>query len=167
MTYVFKDAEHVKTSIRALFAKFPELEGDEDFRIDVLEGETDLYSIVSKAVSERAEASTFASAIKERENDLASRRARYEQRADAFKSLIKDLMNVAQVEKITLPEATISTLKGRASVEVEDIDALPQGYFKVEKKADKTAIKAAIDAGEAIPGASIVTGEPSITIRVK
>ena len=39
MTYVFKDAEHVKTSIRALFAKFPELEGDEDFRIDVLEGE--------------------------------------------------------------------------------------------------------------------------------
>ena len=167
MTYVFKDAEFVKTAMRSILAKYPEIEFDLDLRLDMLEGETDLYSIVSKAVSERAEASTFASAIKERETDLASRRARYEQRADAFKSLIKDLTNVAQVDKITLPEATISTLKGRASVEVDDIDALPQGFFKVEKKADKTAIKAAIDAGETIPGAGIIVGEPSITIRVK
>jgi len=167
MTYVFKDAEQVKTSIRALFAKFPELEVDEDFRIDVLEGETDLYAIVSKAINERAEAGTFAEAIKARETDLAARRARYEQRADAFRSLIKDLMNIAQVDKITLPEATISTVKARTSVDVFDVDALPQGYFQIERKADKTAIKAALEAGAELPGALLKTGEPTISIRVK
>ncbi len=167
MTYVFKDAETVKTAIRAMFARFPELQDDEEFRADVLEGETDLHSIVAKAINERAEASTFAAAIKQRETDLAARRDRYEQKADAFKSLIKDLMETAQVDKITLPEATISTVKGRTSVDVTDIEALPQGYFKVERKADKTAIKAAIEAGNTIPGAELTTGEPTISIRVK
>lgn len=167
MTYVFKDAETVKTAIRALFAKFPELEGDDDFRIDVLEGETDLHQIVAKAVNERSEAATMADAIKMRESDLLARRARYEQKADAFKSLIRELMQTAMVDKITLPEATISTVKPRTSVDILDVDALPQGYFKIERKADKTAIKTAIESGEAIPGAALVTGEPSITIRVK
>ena len=167
MSYIFKDAETVKTAIRALFAKFPELEGDDDFRLDVLEGETDLHQIVSKAVSERSEAATLAEAIKLRESDLSARRARYERKADAFKSLIRDLMQTAMVDKITLVEATISTVKPRTSVDVLDVDALPQGFFKIERKADKTAIKAAIESGDAIPGAALVTGEPSITIRVK
>jgi len=167
MTYVFKDAETVKTAIRALFAKFPELEGDDDFRVDVLEGETDLHHIVAKAVTERAEVATMAEAIKARETDLAARRGRYEQKADAYRSLIRDLMQTAMVDKITLVEATISTVKARTSVDVMDVDALPQGYFRVERKADKTAIKTALEQGEAIPGAALVTGEPSITIRVK
>lgn len=167
MTYIFKDAEFVKTAMRSILAKYPEIEFDMDLRLDMLEGETDLFVVVSQAVKERAEAIAFEKAIDGMIDDLSLRAVRYKDKAEGLKSLIQMLMAEANVKKITLPEATISTVKPRTSVDVLDVDALPQGYFKTERKADKAAIKAAIETGELIPGAALVTGEPSITIRVK
>lgn len=167
MTYIFKDADIVKTAMRAILAKYPETEFDMDLRLDMMEGETDLFVVVAAAVKARAEAIAFSRAIGDMIKDLSIRACRYDDKADGLKSLIQMLMAEANVDKITLPEATISTVKPRTSVDVLDLEALPQGYFKTIRHADKTAIKAAIESGETIPGAALVTGEPSITIRVK
>ncbi len=77
------------------------------------------------------------------------------------------MMQYASQDKVTLTEATLSITKPRTSVCVEDANQLPQGYYQTERVADKKAIKAAIDAGETIPGASLKTGEAGLTIRVK
>jgi hypothetical protein len=106
-------------------------------------------------------------AIKARIADLSERAARYGRRADAMKALIKSVMGAAGLDRLELPEATLSIAKPRASVDVTDLDALPQGYFRLKKEADKTAIKKAIETGEEIPGAVLVLGDESLIVRTK
>jgi hypothetical protein len=109
----------------------------------------------------------MADAIKARETDLRDRRARFERKAEAMRSLALGLMEAADLPKRILPDATLTITAGRQSVDVIDVNELPQGYFQTERKADKTAIKKAFDMGETIPGAAIVTGNPTLTIRTK
>lgn len=165
--YLQLDAAAVGRHIDALLITYPELVEDEALRADMIEGETDLARVVSRALDHRQEAETMAEAIKSRETDLGERRGRYERRSEAMKSLIKSLMITAGQDKLTLPEATISLTKARETVSIIDIDALPQGTFTTVRQPDKKAIKSSIDAGADVPGAALVVGEPGLTVRTK
>lgn len=167
MTYIQADVATVKAMITNLMTAYPDLAEDGDLRADMLEGETDLHRIVERCLGERLDADSLAKSIKEREADLSERRKRFERKAEAMKRLIKEMMEVADLDKITLPEATLSITSPRTSVNVVDLEALPQGYFKLSRIADKTAIKTALEAGEQIPGAELALGEPGLTIRTK
>ena len=109
----------------------------------------------------------MAEAIKERTGALNDRKARFERRAEASRALIRTLMMQAGVDKIPLPEATISLSKGRASVDVIDVNELPQGFYSTERKPDKKAIQSALEAGEQVPGAVMANGKTSLMIRTK
>jgi DNA repair exonuclease SbcCD ATPase subunit len=166
-SFVFKDAQAVRTQILALIVAYPELEEDATLLADSLEGETDLHRVLEKLLGERREAETMASAIKEREGDMQERRKRFERKSAGVKKIILQLMEAAHQEKITLPEATLSITKPRVSVDVTDLDALPQGFFKTERKALTAEIKTALESGNAIPGAQLVMGDVGLTVRVK
>lgn len=167
MKYLQADASAVKAHIAKLLNDYPELQDDETFRVDVIEGETDMHKIIERCLSQRQDALTMADAIKIRETDLAERRKRFERKSDAMKAIIQDMMEAAHIDKLPLPEATLSITKPRESVNVTDLDALPQGYFKMTRSADKAAIKAALMSGDEIPGAELQTGNPGMTIRSK
>lgn len=166
-SFLFKDAQFVRTQIQALIAAYPELEEDATLLADSVEGETDLYRILEKLLNERREAETMATAVKEREGDLSERRKRYERKADGVKKIMLQLMEAAQQDKVTLTEATLSITKPRESVEVTDLDAIPQGFFKTERNALSKEIMAALKAGEKIPGAEIRIGEAGLMVRTK
>jgi hypothetical protein len=165
--FLFNDAQAVRAQINGLLAKHPEMAEDVELLADMIEGETDLLKILDKAVSARQEAVTLAEAIKGRETELSERRKRMERQADVIKQTIQTLMEVAGQEKITLPEATLSITKARTSVNVTDVEALPQGFFKTERKALSKEIKTALEAGERIPGAELVMGDCGLMIRTK
>ena len=57
--------------------------------------------------------------------------------------------------------------KGVQSVKILNADNIPAEYIetKVEQVPDKTAIKAALKAGEKLDGAELVTGESSLIIK--
>lgn len=166
--YIALDADEVARQVERLFTEYhDEVADDEALRQDLLEGETGFYEIIDKVLDHRQEALGMASMTKERATGMKLRIDRYESRAEAMTKLIMNLMEVAGVERVERPEATISRTKGRDSVEITDLEAIPQGYAKFEKKPDKTAIKASIDAGADIPGAAVKKGEPSITVRTK
>jgi hypothetical protein len=165
--FIAIDADTVRTQVLRLREQYPELAEDDDLALDMFEGETDLLKVVARAVNERAEAETIASAIKERQSALADRRARYERKGEAMRAIIQSLMEATGQEKITLPEATVTVTSPRVSVNVTDLDALPQGFYRTRKEADKTALKAALMAGEEIPGAEMQFGEPGLTIRTR
>jgi hypothetical protein len=52
-------------------------------------------------------------------------------------------------------------------VEVINADEVPSQLCKTTVTPDKAAIKKQLEAGEAVPGAALVMGAPSISIRVK
>jgi hypothetical protein len=165
--YLALDAQTIERQINALMEAYPELAEDEALRADMIEGETDLLSVMTRALDHQQEAASMVDAMKSRRSDLSERISRYERRSDAMRTLMLNLMSAADQPKITLPEATISMTKGRDAVEIIDINALPQGFYSLERKADRTAIGAALKAGEAIPGAALRTGDATLTVRTK
>lgn len=167
MNAPFLQAGFVRAEIDKLLSAYPELAEDETLRLDMIEGETDFNRVMSKTVEARAEKMAIADAIKTRMADLAERKARFERSADAMKSLAHSLMEAAGVDKVTLPEATVFVTKPRTSVNIINVEDLPQGYFRIKREADKTAIKSALEQGEHIPGAELALGDEGLTIRTK
>lgn len=166
-TYLYLDASATKAEIAKLLADYPELTDDETLRADLIEGETNAHKIIERALSEKLDADAMATAIKERVTDLTERRGRFERKAEAMKALIKSIMQSADLDKLQLTEATLSIAKPRTSVNVTDLEALPQGYFRLKREADKAAIKSALEQGGSIPGAELTLGSPSLTVRTK
>lgn len=161
------DAASVKSIVADLKAKYPELEEDSGLFADVLEGETNLFELIDQALDLKLDADEMADAIKARVDGLQVRRKRFEDKSDAMKSIIQQLMAVANQRKITRPVATISLTAARTNTVVSDVAELPQGFFKLERKADIQAITAALSAGETVPGAATVTGKQGLMIRTK
>lgn len=165
--YIALDVKQLEREIGALLDAYPELADDDELRADMLEGSTDLERIASRIVRRRTLAVAGVVGIKVVEADLKERRARFERQEEAMKALLKRVLTLAGADKLTLPEATVSITKPRESVDVQDVGALPQGYFNTIRQADKKAIGDALKAGEAIPGAALTVGEAGLTIRSK
>jgi hypothetical protein len=58
----------------------------------------------------------------------------------------------------------VSVSPGRVSLALADDFTAPQGYARTRIEPDKAAIKAALEAGETMPGASLVTGKPIVKV---
>lgn len=165
--YLFLDANFTKAEIAKLLETYPELAEDEQLRVDAIEGETDAYKILEKALDEKHDAEATMEGIGIRMQHLQERAGRFMRKSEAMKALIKAIMQAAKLDKVQLPEATLSITKPRNSVSIEDVDALPQGYFRLKREADKAAIKSALEQGNEIPGAILQTGTPGLTVRTK
>lgn len=167
MTNLLASASFLRAEIAAILARYPELEDDDEWRLAVLENETDLHRIIERALDEKLDADEMTEAIKARVASLSERGRRFARKSDAMRDLIKSVMRAAALPKVMLPEATLSVTAGRTSVNVSNVEELPQGYFSTVRKADTQAIKAALERGETIPGAELVTGDAGLTIRTK
>lgn len=163
--YLAYDVTVLEREFADLVAAYPELAEDDELRADTIEGETDAYRVLGKIVAIERDANTMLLAIGERAKDLAARKDRYTRRKDAMRALLLRLLKAADLNKVSLPEATVSVGKGRAGVEIVDESLLPDNVVKMKREPDKTAIKAALDAGEDVPGAMLREGQPSVTVR--
>lgn len=160
------DVANLLAEVDGLLKAFPELADDDALRADMLEGSTQAFDVLTRLVNIERDADSMAKAIANRISDLQARKARAEKRKEAMRVLMLRIMRGAGLSKASLVEATVSVGKGRDSVEITDEEALPNRYIKVSYTPDKTAIKAALDAGRKVKGAAIKTGEDVVTVRV-
>ena len=165
--YFAADVSYTAKAIDDMLAAYPDLLEDETLRADMLEAETDLPALASKIVRVRGERLAYAEGLNLHIKELTERRDRFARGADGLKGLLLRLMATAQLPKLSLPEATVSITPGRSTVSIEDVEQLPQGTFTLVRQPDKAAIKAMIDAGDDVPGAAIVKGENTLTVRTK
>lgn len=161
------DVSYTAKAIDDMLATYPELLEDESLRADMLEAETSLPALASKIVRVRGERLAHAEGLNVYIKTLTERRDRLSRGADGLKGLLLKLMATAKLPTLPLPEATVSVTPGRSTVSIVDLDELPQGTFTTVRQPDKAAIKALIDAGEDVPGAALVTGENTLTVRMK
>ena len=157
----------VVREISDLIAVYPELEDDETLRADTLEGATDINSVLAKLVQEREAAYGMADGIKVPVDDLRQRKARLERRGDGYGEAIEKIMNAAGLNKVTLPNATLSITNAAPPVTISDEAAIPERFIRTKREIDKTAINAAVKAGEEIPGVVIGNAATRLTVRVK
>lgn len=161
------DAKTIAVQIDALLASFPDMADDDELRADMIDGETDFSTVMSRALNREREARAMVEAIKARTEDLTERRRRFERRIEAMRSLMLSLMSAADQTSVVLPEATISMAKGRETVEVTDVDALPQGTYRTVRQPDKATLLNLLKSGEQIPGAALATGDVTLSVRSK
>jgi hypothetical protein len=167
MSYVFNDARIVRNQIEALKALYPEITEDADLLADVLEGETNLDRVLEKLVDFVRDAETMMAAVKARKDDIAERQKRFERQAESGRKIIQQLMESAHQTKVVLPEATLSITAAREKAEITNVDDLPQGYFRTERKPLSKEILSALKAGDKVPGAELVIGDCGLMIRTK
>ena len=132
---------------------------------DSLDGETDAADILDRLIWMAQQDQHHIDALKEHEAALKLRRQRMEARVDANKAAMLSVLDAAGVAKVQRPCATLTRRNGSPSVVITDEDAVPSQLCQFRKVPDKKAIKAQIDAGEAVPGAEIQIGPDGVTMR--
>lgn len=165
--YIRLDVEEVKRQIDALLSAYPEMAEDEALLADMIEGSTAIDKVVSRALDHVSEAQMMVAAIKEHCSHQQDRAAKFERRAEAMRGMIRELMLHANIKSLPLPLATVSIQNGRQSVQITDEDSVPRQLGTTSWKPDKKAISEQIGAGVDVPGAAVVTGQPTLSIRVK
>lgn len=103
-----------------------------------------------------------AAAIKEAEAQMAARRKALENRAARLRRYVLENMQFAGVQKIECPWFTLSVRDNPAAVEIFEPGLIPAEYMTQPAPPppapNKTAIKAAINAGTEVPGAKLTNG---------
>lgn len=154
--------------IAAVAAELAPYRDDDDTYLDTLDGETDVLDILDAEIAAMQADDALAEAILAQEKALKTRRERLEMRAGAHKRNLLMLLSHASLKKAERPLATVSIRPGSLSVRIVDEADIPTQLMreKVTRSPDKTAIKAQIEAGETVPGAELVRGENTVSVRV-
>lgn len=155
----------VVTMLRDAFGDEP----DEQLLLDTLEGETDLFEMARKLLDgiERDEGDK--AVLTEQMDVRKVRRDRCDSRNKARRDALMALMDCAGIDKLPLPEATLSLRQLAASIKVNDPAAVPDEYTVPNPKPDLDAIKAAFspDTPDLPNWLRVEPERPSLTIRRK
>lgn len=147
------------------------LSDDADLVADAIEGETDLRETIAWALGQIDENDVLVVGLKAKEVQFQERRHRVEQQSERLRALIEQALTICESETMRLPTATLSLRSGRAALVVEAESDIPSEFFTPAPQPppilDKTALRAALDAGRPVPGARLSNGGASLSIRRK
>lgn len=155
--------------IAAVKAMLPDDDDDERLLHDSLEGLTDLHEYVGKLLSWNEDDEGVVNALAEQIDDRKARQERAKNRIATRRDMIKALMEIAGIDKLTLPEATISHRVVAPKVIFPNIDMVPDQYCKFDRKLDREKLKAIdLNSPDGLPSwATMDNGGTSITVRRK
>ena len=151
----------VAEEIRAILGE----DFDSETLLDTLDGEFNLEAMVGHLIRERVEAEAHEAASRAAADTFAARAKRMSDRRSAINLALGAILDATGEAKIAHPLGTVSRLKPRASVEITDERDVPRQLCRFAP--DRAAIKAALEAGETVPGATLSLGKPGVSVRVK
>lgn len=156
----------VETVMRTLHDAF---EDDERAKLDTLEGETDLFELTRRLLdgieNDEGDMATLAAQMEARK----VRKDRAAARVKARRAAIIDLMTVAEVSRLPLPEATLSVRMTDAKLVVNDPAAVPDEYTVPKPTPSMAKIGAAFTTETPnLPNwLRVEDARPSLTVRRK
>lgn len=141
-----------------------DLVDDERLLLDMIEGETDAFELARKLLDQIEKEEGDKAALTEQMETRKVRRDRCEARIKARRDALAAIMECAGVDKLPLPEATLSLRKVGPKLVVTDAEALPDDLCTFTRKPNLSAIR---DAEVPPPGTALDNGGVSLTIRRK
>ena len=151
-----------------LLEQYPELAEDPDALKDTLDGMNDLEDIIAWVLDKSAEDDMLKVGLKTRIADMQERKARLENRIEKARQIVCDVMEKANIQKITRPEMTISTRTTPDKLLIVDEGEIPTSFYTPQPdKLDKAEVKTALKSGQDVPGAMLSNGGKTISIRTK
>lgn len=139
---------------------------DETLIHDTVEGETDFFEAVGRALDEIGECEIMAAGISDMQKRLSDRLTRANNRAEKLRGLIDQAFQMAEVKSHKFPTATIASKSIPRKLIVTDESQIPTRFFKPQPpKLDRKELLDALKNGEAVPGADMSNGGTTIQIR--
>ncbi len=137
---------------------------DERLYLDMLEAETDIHELIRHLLNQIEQDEGIQAALAEQINDRLARKARAAERVKHNRDAIAALLECAGLDKLTLPEATVSVRKVPPKPIVTNPEAVPDEFCTFTKKPNMAAIKQA----DILPlGVTLDNGCISLTVRRK
>lgn len=150
--------------LAALADEYPDLSLD-DLR-DTADGEAGISDLVVATLRKAREADVMASALAEIIKTMQARKARFGAQEERFRGIAQKLMEDAGLSKVVAPDMTVTLASRSPKPIVTDESALPIEYLvPMPPKPDLAAIKAAMQAGTAVPGVEWSNASQSLTVR--
>jgi hypothetical protein len=155
---------HLAAEHAAMVARLMAAQDDEKAIADTIEAES--YPIEQKCQNigyaiRNLEATV--DAIKNAERDMADRRKRLERQVERLKEYTKSNMIVAGIRRVATPHFEVAVVDNPESVDVFDARQVPSDFMRTpeppEAMPDKSAIKAALQKGDNVPGCRLVRGQ--------
>ena len=145
-----------------------DVDTDEAAALAVLAEEApDIDVVLVRLLRAMGEAEASEEAIQRRVLDLRGRQDRYNRQAREYRRTVFAILDALGVRKWRSAEFTVSVTDGRPGVVITDEDALPDGFVLIDRQPRNALIKAALERGEAVPGAALQNGMPQMTVRTK
>jgi hypothetical protein len=161
----FSKASHLAIRER-LLADDPDL--DEQTLADTVEGLTDLNEVIAAIVRAAVTDEAFAEGLRGRINEMQTRLSRFEHRAIAHRRVARDVMVETAIQKIMVPDLTISLRSGRPALQIIDEAAIPPDYWVTpEPRLDRLSLAAELKRGVPVSGACLGNAEPVLSVRAK
>lgn len=159
----------LENNTRDLVSRLRTLCGDDEQAfLDTLEGESDVTEAARRVVRWMNEQDAAEGSMKSLAAIYKARGQVFEARVEGARNALFHLMQYLGVKTMPLPEATLSVTVGKVKVLGEpDVDQLPDNLVRVKREPDMGAIKAALDAGQKVPGCSLSNATPGFSVRVR
>lgn len=136
--------------------------------LDMIEGETDLAEACCVVLEETLEDETLLAGVEATIKLMQERKSRLERSIENRRNIILMAMEKAGIPTIKGVLATLSVRPTSPKTIVKDEALIPAKFWKPsDPKLDKTALGAALKAGETVPGAELSNGGISLNIRVR
>lgn len=146
----------------------PFCDGDEQLFHDMMQGESPVDQVAQRIWEQVARDTEILAGITVRKANLDERKARIENRVDAGKAAIGEVLRRAKLKKLELPEVTLSVRDGNPKLEIVDKNAVPSEFQRASYSPDKTAINAAFADKAELPNWLVRTpAKDIVTGRVK
>lgn len=139
---------------------------DEALIHDTVEGETDFFEAVERALDEIGECEIVAAGIADMQKRLSDRLTRTNNRAEKLRGLIDQAFQMAEIKSHKFATATLASKSIPRKLIVTDESQIPTRFFKPQPpKLDRKELLDALKSGEVIPGADMSNGGTTIQIR--
>jgi len=170
-----EDARDVLAVLRDALAYGADQEIDDaDLKANTLEGETDVFEMIDKALLDVAMTQAHEESIAEVIRNLQARKSRLKDRRETIRTALAVTMEAIEETKLRRPTATLSLPKARQGVEIDPDreNELPEKYLEIIRpdpivKIRDRDILEALREGAAIPGCTLVDLPRTVTIRSK
>lgn len=139
-------------------------EDDPDF-FELVENESDVLAMLRDMYRRARLEEAEAQAAKEVAKEIANHAARREAKAETLKGIILQTLSELGQKRLEAPEFTLSIVPGSIGIRGElDPEKLPDHLVRIKREPDKTAIKAALQAGEIVEGVYLGNGAPHLRV---
>jgi hypothetical protein len=141
---------------------------DEQTLADTLEGATNLREALSAFIRSALEDEALAKGLRTMLEAMKSRVARLEKRAESKRSAALNIMQRAEIKKLTEPDFTASLRSAPRAVIILQEAQIPEAFLIPQPpKIDRRAVLDALIQGKRVRGATLSNGHQTLSIRTE